>query len=63
MKQIHIFILELKLSINVEKIKSRIQEQVNQILSTHADKNAELVAFIPKFGAPRDYGVVIQYDE
>ncbi len=59
-----IFILPVKISIKIEKIVNSIVEQVNEILSKYADRNAEIVSFIPQMGrsgAPR-IGVVIQYD-
>ena len=64
MKQIMIFILPVKISIKIDKVVNSIVEQVNEILSKYADRNAEIVSFTPPMGsgvAPR-VGVVIQYD-
>ena len=57
-----IFVLPVKLSIKVEKMNSNVVDQVNEILSKYADKNAELVSFLPSGGTKAKVSVVIQYD-
>jgi len=62
MKQIMIFIIPVKLSIKIEKIVNSVIDQVNEILRKYADRNAELVSFLPQMGSSGRVGVVIQYD-
>ena len=57
-----IFILPIKISIKLDKMVNNIVEQVNEILSKYADKNAELVSFLPSGGTKAKVSVVIQYD-
>ncbi|HEC40446.1 hypothetical protein LCGC14_1666230 [marine sediment metagenome] len=57
-----IFVLPVKLSIKVEKMNISVVDQVNEILSKYADKNAELVSFLPSGGTKAKVSVVIQYD-
>ncbi len=57
-----IFVLPVKLSIKVEKMNISVVDQVNELLSKYADKNAELVSFLPSGGTKAKVSVVIQYD-
>ena len=60
MMQIMIFRLSIKLSLKLEKMVNSITDQVNEILSKYADKNAELVSFVPT--GTKQVSCVIQYD-
>ena len=57
-----IFVLPVKLSIKVSKMNISVVDQVNEILSKYAAKNAELVSFLPSGGTKAKVSVVIQYD-